>query len=168
MFQLEILHSALLKYMAPLLGYVLRNNERSLCKCGSFDASFFKCDQFQKRITKCMNWPYLPCKAAYQRSFPVMLKHAVAEYALWCDSVAAQIPSFYAMQRWQIPVQGDGLYAQHIWPCVWHLNCSISSVPGHIAQFLNFKQEKSSNIRERGTIVFPASEWIRQRTVWTP
>jgi hypothetical protein len=29
-----------------------------------------------------------------------MLKHAVAEYALWCDRVAAQIPSFYAIQSW--------------------------------------------------------------------
>jgi hypothetical protein len=109
MFQLEILHIALLKYMAPLSGYVLRNNERSLYKHGSFDASFFKCGLLQKIITKCVQWPYLHCKAAYLKPSPVMLKHAVAEYALCCDRVAAQIPPFCAIQYWQIPVHGDGL-----------------------------------------------------------
>ena len=96
-----------------------------------------------------------------------MLKHAFAEYALWCDSVAAQIPSFCAMQRWQIPVHGDSWCAQHIWPCMWHWNCNISLLGGN-AQFLNFRQKKNYNFRERGMIVLAASEWIRQRTVWTP
>jgi len=87
-----------------------------------------------------------------------MLKHVLAEYDLWCDSVAAQIPSFCAIQSWQIHGHGDDWCAQHIGPCVWQWNCNISSLLGYIAQFLNFRQKKNYHVRERGMIVFAASD----------
>ena len=79
-----------------------------------------------------------------------MLKHAVAEYPLQCDGVAAQVPSFCAIQSSQIPVLGDGLWAQHILPCMWHWNCCISSLLGNIAQFLNFRWKKKIMLGKEG------------------
>jgi hypothetical protein len=86
-----------------------------------------------------------------------MFKYAVAEYALWYESVAAQ-SHLCAIQSWQIHVHGDGLCTQHIWPGMWHGNCSLSSLLGYSAQCLNFRQKKNYNKRERGMIVFVASE----------
>jgi hypothetical protein len=89
------------KYTAPtMMCFVDGENETSLCKCASLDTLLLNCGPLKRKvlceclIISALHWPCY-------KTLPYYTQIWVAQYAVWCASIALQDCSFCGMHLWK-------------------------------------------------------------------